>query len=237
MSALHKLFATVAVLAAVAVPANVLARHGQPRVRASEVAGARYRVSAIAADRDGARRLSPAVAAGTFRFAPGTDPVSQRAFEQAVADASPAARRLIALVDGLVTVRIGPTGAPGAVGLTTMRDPGYEVTADLGPVAQRYGRRGIDRVVLHELGHVLDHAIVPAALDAQLAAGIPVGYGCDQGSSGACATPDERFAESFAKWAVGDIGLDLYLGYKVMPPEPSLAAWGAPLERLGAPSP
>ena len=35
----------------------------------------------------------------------------------------------------------------------------------------------------------------------------------------------KRFAESFAKWAVGDIGLDLNVGYKVMPPEPSLSAW------------
>ncbi|MDP9345253.1 MAG: hypothetical protein M3P44_05960, partial [Actinomycetota bacterium] len=70
------------------------------------------------------------------------------------------------------------------------------------------------------------------ALDKQLGAGIPAGYGCDQGLSGACATSDERFAESFAKWAVGDIGLDLNVGYKVMPPGPSLSAWGAPLERL-----
>ena len=232
MGVLHKLPAIVAVLAAIAVPAGVLARHGGSAVRAPEVGGARYRVTAADADRAGARRLPARVRAATFTFAPGTDAASRAAFEHAVADASPAARRLIAIVDGLVTVRIGPTGRSGAVGLTEMRDPGYTVTADLGPVAQRYGQRGIDRVVLHELGHVLDHAIIPAALDAQLGAGIPAGYGCDQGFSGGCATPDERFAESFAKWATGDIGMDLYLGYKVMPPEPSLAAWGAPLERL-----
>jgi hypothetical protein len=233
MSVTQKLLAAIAVIVAVAVPANVLVANGQNHVLAPEVGGARYRVVAAEADRDGARRLGPAVEAATFRFVPGTPDASRQAVLQAVADASPAAQRLIGLVDGLVTVRVGPTGEARAIGLTTMRDPGYDVALDLGPVAARYGRRGIDRVVLHELGHVIDHAIVPAALDRQLAAGIPAGYGCDEGLSGACASADERFAESFAKWAVGDIGLDLNVGYKVMPPEPSLSAWGAPLERLG----
>ncbi|MEP6954105.1 MAG: hypothetical protein ABI950_08610 [Solirubrobacteraceae bacterium] len=233
MSVTHKLLGAIAVIVALALPANILVSNGQNRVLAPEVGGARYRVIATEADRDGARRLSSAVEDSTFRFVPGTPEVSRQAVLRAVADASPAARRLIGLVDGLVVVRVGPTGAAGAIGLTTMRDPGYDVVVDLGPVSQRYGQRGIDRVVLHELGHVIDHAIVPAALDRQLGAGIPAGYGCDQGSSGACASADERFAESFAKWAVGDIGLDLTLGYKVMPPEPSLSAWGAPLQRLG----
>lgn len=233
MSVTQKLLAAVAVIVALVVPVGALTANGQNHVLAPEVGGARYRVIAADADRDGARRLSAGTEAATFTFDPGTADVSRRAVLRAVADASPAAQRLIGLVDGLVTVKVGPTGEPGAIGLTELRDPGYVVTVDLGPVAQRYGQRGIDRVVLHELGHVIDHAIVPKALDTQLAAGIPAGYGCDQGLSGACATADERFAESFAKWAVGDIGLDLNVGYKVMPPEPSLSAWGAPLERLG----
>ena len=233
MSVTQKLLGAIALVVAIALPANLLAANGQNRVLSPEVGGARYRVVAADADRDGARRLGPATEAATFRFVAGTPEVSRQAVLQAVADASPAAQRLIGLVDGLVTVRVGPTGESRAIGLTTMRDPGYDVVLDLGPVAERYGQRGIDRVVLHELGHVIDHAIVPAALDQQLAAGIPAGYGCDEGLSGACANADERFAESFAKWAVGDIGLDLNVGYKVMPPEPSLAAWGAPLERLG----
>jgi hypothetical protein len=232
MGSAHKLPAVIAAIAVAVALVAVLSR-GPARPLASEVGGARYRLTTADAARDGARRLPAAVRAATFTFAPGTDPVSRAAVLGAVADAQPAARRLIDLVDGLVTVTVGPTGTPGAIGMTTLRDPGYTVVVDLGPVAQRYGRRGIDRVVLHELGHVIDHAIIPSALDRQLAAGIPAGYGCDQGISGACATPDERFAESFAKWAVGDIGMDLTVGYKVMPPEPSLAAWGAPLEHLG----
>jgi hypothetical protein len=99
-------------------------------------------------------------------------------------------------------------------------------------VAALYGRRGIDRVVLHELGHVVDHALVPDDAMARLQAGIPAGFGCDDGRAGACADPGERFAESFAKWATGDIGVDLYIGYKVPPPGPTLDAWGAPLQEL-----
>jgi hypothetical protein len=129
-------------------------------------------------------------------------------------------------------VRIGPTGQTGAIGLT---QPGtrYVVTLDLGPVVRAFGQRGIDRVVLHELGHVIDFALLPDDVMARLQSGIPTGFGCDQGYSGACANARERFAESFAKWATGDIGVDLGAGYKVPPPGPTLDAWGAPLERLG----
>ena len=74
---------------------------------------------------------------------------------------------------------------------------------------------------------------MPEALNEQLDAQIPQGYGCEDGNSGGCANRDERFAESFAKWASGDIGVDLYLGYKVPPPD-DLANWGAPLAALAA---
>ena len=107
----------------------------------------------------------------------------------------------------------------------------FRVTLDLGLVAQRYGQRGIDRTVLHELGHVIDFALVPDAMNATLDAQIPRGYGCEEGETGSCANRDERFAESFAKWATGDIGVDLYLGYKIPPPD-DRAAWGAPLATL-----
>src|ERR671933_601701 len=90
---------------------------------------------------------------------------------------APAARRLVDLVDGLVDVRVGPTGQPGTLGLTESGGPRYQVTVDLGRVAAIYGRRGIDRVVLHELGHVVDHALVPDDAMARLEAGIPAGYG------------------------------------------------------------
>jgi hypothetical protein len=86
-------------------------------------------------------------------------------------------------------------------------------------------------VTLHELGHVVDGALVPADMEQQLDAAIPRGWGCDEGKSGACANRAERFAESFAKWATGDIGADIYLGYRVPPPVP-LETWGAPMQTL-----
>jgi hypothetical protein len=199
---------------------------------ASSAGYARYRVDAATARRDRLPVLPAADRAATFRFAPGTAPADRAAVLDAVARARPAARRLVGLVDGLVDVRIGPTGRPGAIGLT---QPGarYAVTLDLGVVSREFGRRGIDRVVLHELGHVVDFAVLPDDAMATLQAGIPTGFGCEQGITGACAEGHERFAESFAKWATGDIGVDLGTGYKVLPPGPTLDAWGAPLERLG----
>jgi hypothetical protein len=180
----------------------------------------------------GPATISAADRAATFHFAPGTAPADRDAVLAAVTGARQPARRLIGLVDGLTEVRVGPTGMPGAIGLTEGRRGRYTVTLDLRTVAAQYGRRGIDRVVLHELGHVIDSALVPPATMAALQAGIPAGYGCDGGDTGGCAAPPERFAESFAKWATGDIGVDLYIGYKVPPPGPTLDAWGAPLAQL-----
>jgi hypothetical protein len=168
----------------------------------------------------------------TFRFDPTTAPADREAFLAAVAAARPAARRLIGVVDGLVDVHVGPTGTPGAIGLTEGEGTRYRVTVDLALVAQRYGRRGIERTVLHELGHVVDHALLTDALRARLDAGIPTGLGCEDGRLGGCANRAERFAETFAKWALGDIGVSLDIGYKVPPPSVPLDTWGRPLERL-----
>jgi len=161
-------------------------------------------------------------------------PADRQAFLAAVADARPEARRLIDLVDGLVDVHIRPTGTIGAIGLTEDEEPGYRVTVDLDLVASGYGPRGIDRTVLHELGHVIDHALLTDDVIAALDAGIPAGWGCDDGQLGACANRQERFAETFAKWALGDIGVNLDIGYKVPPPSAPLDVWGQPLARLAA---
>ena len=108
------------------------------------------------------------------------------------------------------------------------------MTVDLDRVIRRFGARGVQRTVLHELGHVVDHALLTDDVMAGLDAGIPAGWGCDDGKLGACANREERFAESFAKWALGDIGVNLDIGYKVPPPAAPLAVWGAPLARLAA---
>jgi hypothetical protein len=175
-------------------------------------------------------QISAQERAATFSFDPAIAPADRDAILTAVSHARPEAQALIAAVDGLVDLHVATTEA-GTVGVTQSVGDRYSVTVNLGLVSRRYGQRGIDRTVLHELGHVVDFALVPPALDAQLDAAIPQGYGCEGSNSGGCAQTVERFAESFAKWATGDIGVDLYLGYKVPPPN-DLNAWGALLAVL-----
>jgi hypothetical protein len=197
------------------------------------VAGADYRLDAATAQRVGARFLSPEARRATFRF-DGVAPLDQQVFLSAVAAARPEARRLIGLVDGLVSVSVGPTG-PAALGVTAAYDGAYAMRIDLATVTARLGQAGVDRVVLHEIGHVVDFALLPDDLTTALDAGIPRGWGCQDGKLGSCASREERFAESFAKWATGDIGVNIDAGYKVPPPGPTLDAWGAPLARFGLP--
>jgi hypothetical protein len=181
----------------------------------------------------GAAPLERASEGATFRFDPSIPAGDQAAIRLAVAHARPEAQRLIARVDGRVRIRVGDPGQ-GAIGTTETTRDGWTVTVDLGAVWPRYGQRGVDRLVLHELGHVVDGALVDDATMGRLDAGIPRGWGCADGFRGACASVPERFAESFMKWATDDIGVDVWLGYEVPPPGPSLGAWGAPLARLGA---
>ncbi|MEA2273247.1 MAG: hypothetical protein QOI98_1955 [Solirubrobacteraceae bacterium] len=200
-----------------------------PRVvMRGEVDGARYRVTTQAA-RGASVPVLPAP--GALHFAVGAAPADQQAVLAAIAGARPEARRIVDMVTGLTTISFGPIKL-GVAGQTQGTPTGYSVRLDLGRVSREYGARGISRVTLHELGHVVDGALVTGALEQQLDAAIPQGWGCDEGgTAGACANRAERFAETFAKWATGDIGVDIYLGYKVPPPVP-LDAWGAPLAAL-----
>jgi hypothetical protein len=148
-----------------------------------------------------------------------------------IATARPEAQRLIGVVDGLVTVHVGYAGQGGdhAVGFTQGTQNGFEMTLDLAGVWGQEGERGVQRLILHELGHVVDFTLVKPALATSLDALIPRGYDCDPGQpTSGCAVREERFAETFAKWCTGDIGFNLPLGYKVQPPD-SLEGWGAQL--------
>ncbi len=168
--------------------------------------------------------------AAPLNFDPSIAVSDQEIVRRAVAEARPDARRLVDLVAGLVTVSISDLGT-GIAGQTRPTEGAYDVVLDLGGVYSGAGMRGVRRLVLHELAHVIDHALVGGDLEAQLDAATPPGFGCEEGNSGGCAAREERFAESFAKWATGDIGNDLYLGYRVPPPN-SLSGWGAPLAVL-----
>jgi hypothetical protein len=193
-------------------------------------AGHRGRLAAGALGGRQVGAVTPAEQAASFTFAPGVAPADRQVVLTAVASARPEARRLIDRIDGLVDLDVVGT-EQGTAGVTQSSGSRYRVDLNLGPVYRELGQRGVDRLILHELGHVVDFALVPVSLRAQLDAGIPAGYGCEDGQTGSCANADERFAETFAKWAMGDIGVDLDIGYKV-PPPPSLDAWGAPLAAL-----
>jgi hypothetical protein len=184
--------------------------------------------------------ISDAATAATFRFAPSVTPPDRAWILAAVAGARPEARQLIARVDGLVTIttegRSATTTATGADMMGEMRtEPnGFAVWLN---AARLDSDRAIDRptVVLHELGHVVDTALVPADLDSRLDAAIPQAATCgDAGDPvGACAPPEERFADTFAKWALGGAVSAVGSGYGI-PTPPSLEDWGRPLGELAA---
>ena len=168
----------------------------------------------------------------TFTYGPSVTPADRAAIEAAVASARPEAQRLIGIVDGLTTLDVGPPEG-GAAGTATDLGDRYEVLLDLSMVTAM-GPRSVSRLVLHELAHVIDFALLDDELLAKLDAQVPEGWVCEEGRVGSCAAEEERFAETFAKWATGDIGVDIYLGYKVPPPNVPLDAWGMPLSGLGS---
>ncbi|MEA2248140.1 MAG: hypothetical protein QOH46_2669, partial [Solirubrobacteraceae bacterium] len=205
------------------------AASGQP-VPDADAAGARYRLDRPSAERDRAPLLDDAARNAGFRFRAGTTVVHRDAFVGAVARARPEARRLIALVDGVTDVRLEPTDGD-AVGLTVAGTKRYDVAIDIDRAGRTHGRRGVDRVVLHELGHVVDSALVSDATMAPLQAAIPTPAECGS----ACVSAPERFAETFARWATRHAATDLSAGYDVALPTPTLDAWGAQLAGVGAP--
>jgi hypothetical protein len=97
------------------------------------------------------------------------------------------------------------------------------------------GKRVADRetTVLHELGHIVDFALVPDDRMRALAAQIPSGGGCITAERGDCTVPEERFADTFAKWALRGAVSGVGAGYGVMSPS-SLEDWGAPLGLIAA---
>ena len=166
-----------------------------------------------------------------LRFAPAVPEADRGWVLAAVAAARPEARRLIDEVDGLVEVRTH-TGSGPVIGWAQMGAGKAVVSVD---AAALNGDRVLDRnvVVLHELGHVIDHVLVPDELVRRLDRGIPRPGNCVPGSEpiGPCTAVHERFADTFAKWALrGAVSL-AGSGYGVPAPS-SLEDWGAPLARL-----
>jgi hypothetical protein len=165
--------------------------------------------------------------AGGLTFAPEVSGADREWILGAVARARPEAARLIAEVDGLVLVRT--YAADGTtIGVTRSHERGFTVDLNVGHLN---GEAAMDRatVVLHELGHVIDFALVPAAVNDRLDARIPRGGPC--GVAIDCDKVEERFADTFAKWALNGAVSEVGAGYGIPMPA-SIEEWGAPLAEL-----
>jgi hypothetical protein len=178
--------------------------------------------------------ITPEIRAATLNL-DSVAPQDRLWIQNAIATARPEAQRLIAEVDGLVTVRtdLRSVGVPeDAIGLTISNGSGVDVV--LG-VDRLNSDRAIDRnmVVLHELGHVIDFLLVDDELVQRLDAGIPASRECGDALDGAggCDAIPERFADTFAKWALRGAVSVAGAGYAVATPA-SLEDWGAPLAAL-----
>ncbi len=78
---------------------------------------------------------------------------------------------------------------------------------------------------------MVDHALVPAELRDQLAGELPTTGACFSADTGDCTASEERFADTFAKWALRGAVSAVGAGYSVATPA-SLEDWGAPLSAL-----
>ncbi|HWK26824.1 MAG TPA: hypothetical protein VNS09_09690 [Solirubrobacter sp.] len=176
-------------------------------------------------------RVDPATRQATFTFDPSVSERDRDWILAAVDRTRPEARQLIDDVDGMVT--LGTFRDPGgpAVGLTRpLAADRYEVTFN---VAYLDGDRRADRdkTVAHELGHVIDFALMTPDLRDRLAAQLPSSGACFTPESGDCTAPEERFADTFALWALRGAVSATGAGYGVLPPA-SVEDWGAPLAKL-----
>jgi hypothetical protein len=175
--------------------------------------------------------ITPAIRHAGLRFAPEVTASDRAWMLAAIAKARPEAQRLVHEVDGMVTITTAGSGA--MMGLTQPLPDGFRVWLNVGRLDDS---RLVDRdtTVLHELGHVIDFALIPDALDRKLDDGIPRGGNCDLQNGvfyGDCAPGPERIADTFAKWALGGSVSALGAGYTISSPA-SLDAWGLPLAAL-----
>jgi hypothetical protein len=164
-------------------------------------------------------------------FAPNFPEADRRWVLGAIAKARPEARRLLDGVAG--RTRVAAFYAPHGryLGWVKPVAPGrYELRLNL---SRLDGERRIDRdaVTLHELGHVVDFELVPDDLRDALAARVPSTGVCPEEILGDCALAQERFADTFAKWALRGAVSITGAGYSLAAPA-SLEDWGAPLARL-----
>ena len=164
-------------------------------------------------------------------FAPDVSLADRQWILAAVAKARPEAARLIDEVDGLVRVTTFRKPDAWLLGWAQTNGPKrYEISFN---IARLNGERQIDRdpVVIHELGHIIDFALVPDDLRDRLASAVPSAGVCLHQTFADCAQTKEKFADTFAKWALrGNVSI-VGAGYS-LPSPASLEDWGTPLSAL-----
>ena len=182
----------------------------------------------LRAEADGTVRIGAEARARGLTYAPGISPGDRAWIEAAIAQVRPEAAALIAEVDGLVTVGPLASGsAGGAIGLASGGPGGFTIDLDLARLDNDLAMER-NAAVVHELGHIVDFALVGDELLTQLNAGIPQGGAC--GLAINCDSPEERFADTFAKWALRG-AFSIGSGYGVPMPA-SIEGWGQPLGAL-----
>src|ERR1700742_53471 len=160
-------------------------------------------------------------------------PTDRAWIEASIAQARPEAATLIRHAIGRVTFRTTYQPQVSWAGLTMARGDGYVVELNLSFLNIQRGVGLRNDVVLHELGHVVDFAEVPDDIVDRLAAEVPVTGTCLTPDTGDCSAPQERFADTFAKWALRGAVSVTGAGYSIPMPA-SLEDWGAPLGTLAA---
>jgi hypothetical protein len=169
--------------------------------------------------------------AASFAFDASVTPQDQAWILAAVTKVRPEARQLIDDVDGMVT--ISTYSEPGGDAVGTAQQVGNHLFQVRFNLAYLDGERKADRdkTVVHELGHVIDFALMPAGMRDQLAAQLPSSGTCFTADTGDCTAPEERFADTFAKWALRGAVSAYGAGYSTLSPA-SLETWGTPLAQL-----
>ena len=174
----------------------------------------------------------PPVRAATFTFDATVTPRDRKWILAAIDKVRPEARQLIDDVDGMIT--IGTFVEPGgdAVGLAQEVAPNaYRVTFNLAYLdGDRKADRDSDRRARARARDRLRARVRPSCA-IELAGELPSSGACFTAESGDCTSPTERFADTFAKWALRGAVSAIGAGYSVLPPA-SLEDWGAPLSTL-----
>jgi hypothetical protein len=166
--------------------------------------------------------LTPEVRAAGLTFR-GVSAADQQWVLGAIAQARPEAQQLIGAIDGFVTITTADVPGVPWVGVAEQNSDNIVLNT-----AWLDGERKADRAtaVLHELGHIIDFELIPDDQMNALAGAIP-------SEGGGCNAVPERFADTFAKWALRGAVSAGGAGYGIMSPA-SLETWGQPLGLLAA---